>query len=73
VRRPEEVGVSSGVATQAGGIHRLSRGCGEIEDLGLVTARLHMGFAWAVAAFAGDTLAAVLQRQLGMRIGVKFL
>ena len=73
VRRAKEVRMSSCVAAQAGGIDGFGAGCGKIEDFGLVAARLYMGFAWAVAALAGNTRAAMLQRQLGVRIRVKFL
>ena len=73
VRRSKEVRMSSCMATEAGGIHSLGSGCGGIEYLGLVAARLDMCLAWAVAALAGNTRAAMLQRQLGVRIRVKFL
>ena len=72
VGRPEEVGVSSCVTTQAGGIHRFSRGRGGTEYLSLVAARLHMSFAGAMAALAGDAFPSMLQCQLGMRIRVEF-
>jgi len=73
VGRPEEVGVSSCVTTQTGGIHGFGAGCGEIEYFGLVAAGLHMSLAGAVAALAGNALATMLQRQLGMRIRIEFL
>src|ERR1700677_172507 len=68
VGRTKEVGVSSCVATQAGGIHSFSSGCGGSEYLRLVAARIHMGFARPVTTLAGNTRAAMLQCQLGMRI-----
>ena len=71
--RSKEVRMSSCVAVKAGGIDGFGAGCCGIEDFGLVAARLYMGSAGAVAALAGDTLAAMLQSQLGMRIGVEFL
>src|SRR5271155_3754626 len=64
----EKVGVSSCVATQAGGIHCFSGGYGRIEYLRLVAARFHMRFAGPVTALAGNARAAMLQCQLGMRI-----
>jgi hypothetical protein len=72
VRRAEEVGVSSCVATQAHCIHLFSSGCSRIENLSLVTTRLDMNFARTMAALAGDALATVLQRKFGVWIRVKF-
>jgi hypothetical protein len=71
VRRAEEVGMRGGVTAEAGLIHLLGGGCGQIEDLGLVAAGLDMRLARPMAALAGDAFAAMLQCQLGMRIGAE--
>jgi hypothetical protein len=73
VRGAKEIRMSACVAAQAGGIYGFGVGRGEIQDLGFIAARLHVCLSWPVAALAGDTLAAMLQRQPGMGIRVKGL
>jgi hypothetical protein len=63
-----EVGVLAGVAIQALRIHLFRAVLGGIEDLGYISAALHVGFARAVAVLAGDSLLAMHLGHLGMRI-----
>src|SRR5271165_4584585 len=65
---PVKIRVIANMAGQASRSN-LFRGCGcESKDLGRVPAAIDMGLPGSVAALACHSLAAVLKRQLGMRI-----
>jgi hypothetical protein len=68
MRRAKEVRMSVRMAAEAGGIQSLRIGCGQIEDLRLVSSGLYVSLPWSVAALAGHAFAAMFQRKLGMRI-----
>ena len=68
MRGAEEVWMRPSVTAKAGCVYGLRVGSREIEDFCLISARLNVCFSWSVAALAGDTLAAMLQRELGMRV-----
>src|ERR1019366_3797112 len=68
-----EVRVRARVAAQAGRIHLLLGQLGQHLDLGYVAAAFYVGLARPVAALAGHAVAAMLQRELGMRVVLKLL
>lgn len=63
MRRPLEIRMGRGMALQAFFIDSLRGRFAELEDLCRVAACFDMLFAWSVAALAGDSLAAMQQRQ----------
>ena len=65
--------MGSCVASQAGFVYLLRTGCGQIEDLCFVSTRFDVSLASAMAALASNAFAAMLQRQLGVRIVGEFL
>ena len=68
VGRPLKVRVIADMASQAL-LSDLFRCClGELKDLARIPAALDMGLTGSVTALACHSLAAVLERQLGMRI-----
>ena len=68
---PLEVGVLPNVASQALRLHLFWRCLCELKDLAGDPAALNMGLPGSVAAFACHAFAAMLERQLGMRIVVE--
>jgi hypothetical protein len=68
---PLEVGVLTNVASQALRLHLFRRCLCELKDLAGNPAALNMGLPGSVAAFARHAFAAMLERQLGMRIVVE--
>jgi hypothetical protein len=56
------------MATEAGRIDLLGRQLVEADDLGDIATAIHVGLTWTVATLAGGASAAVLERQLGVRI-----
>ena len=68
VRRPQEVGMSSRVATEAGSVHLLRGHLAKLADLGDIPTGFNMGLPRPVATLAGCTLPAMGQRKLGVGI-----
>src|ERR1700733_1285532 len=71
VGSPLEVRVIANVASHALLLHLFRRCLCELKDIARDPAALDMGFTGSVAAFACHAFAAMLERQLGMRIVVE--
>jgi len=69
VRRAFEIGMRSGVAAQALGIHLFGCTLRWVEDLGRVAAAIDVRLARTVAVFAGDAALAMHLGHFGVRIG----
>ena len=64
VVRAQKIRMSTRMAGKARHIELLRGYLAQLQNLGRISARCHVGLAWTVATLTGDTFAAMHQRQL---------